>query len=102
MNNLKTTTRLNLAFGLVLLITALIAALGIWRLGTLKEANQHIATVVLERNSLAQRWTADVNLNWVRASAALKTSDAAASGGMPAASICSSTSVYSGSLGGGG
>ncbi|WP_232834366.1 MCP four helix bundle domain-containing protein [Rhodoferax ferrireducens] len=77
MNKLKIGSRLALAFGLVLLITAIIAAIGVWRLGTLKAAAQQIASTELERNSLAQRWTADINLNWVRASSALKTSDAA-------------------------
>ena len=77
MNNLKIGIRLGLAFGLVLLITALIAVIGVWRLGALKAVNQEIATTEMERRSLAQRWTADVNVNWVRASSALKTSDGA-------------------------
>ena len=77
MNKIAIGTRLALAFGLMLLITGLIAALGIWRLGTLKEATVQIATTEMARSSLAQRWRADINLNWQRASAALKTSDAA-------------------------
>ena len=75
MNNLRTGTRLGLAFGLILLITAAIAALGIWSVRDLREANHHIITVESERNLLAQRWAASINLNWVRAASALKTSD---------------------------
>ena len=77
MNNLKIGTRLSLAFGLVLLITALIAVLGVWRLGTLKVANKEIATTELQRSLLSQRWASQISINWVRASAALKTNDVA-------------------------
>ena len=42
MNHLKIGTRLGLAFGLLLLITALIATVGVWRLSTLKEATVRI------------------------------------------------------------
>jgi methyl-accepting chemotaxis protein len=77
MNHLKIGTRLGLAFGLILLITALIAALGVWRLSTLKEATVRISTVEIDRNELAMEWKAAIDLNWARASAALKTSDAA-------------------------
>ncbi|MBN9627879.1 MAG: chemotaxis protein [Acidovorax sp. SCN 65-28] len=76
MNNLKIGARLSLAFGLVLLITAAIAATGVWRLAVLKEASARIATVEMERNALAQEWKAAIDLNWVRASASLKATDA--------------------------
>ena len=75
--NLKIGARLGLAFGLVLLITALISAMAIWRLNTLKVASEELATIELERNSLAQSWTANINLNWVRTSAALHAADVA-------------------------
>jgi len=75
--SLRIGARLGLAFGTVLLITALIAMLGVWRMNTLKMANQEIATVELQRSLLAQRWAWQININWVRASAALKTNDAA-------------------------
>ena len=77
MNRLSIGTRLGLAFGLVLLITALIAALGVWRVSTLKQANERIASVELERNAHAQEWRAAIDLNWVRAAASLKTQDEA-------------------------
>ena len=71
MNHLKIGTRLGLAFGLILLITALIATVGVWRLSTLKEATVRISSVEIERNELAMHWKAAIDLNWVRASAAL-------------------------------
>ncbi len=75
--NLKIGARLGLAFGLVLVITALISGMAIWRLNTLKVASEDLATIELERNSLAQSWTANINLNWVRTSAALHAADLA-------------------------
>ena len=77
MHKIAIGTRLAMAFGVMLLITGLIAALGIWRMGTLKEAAAQIATTEMARSALAQRWKADINLDWQRASAALKASDAA-------------------------
>ncbi|OYU26247.1 MAG: methyl-accepting chemotaxis protein [Burkholderiales bacterium PBB2] len=76
-SNIKIGTRLGLAFGAVLLITAVIAGVGVWRLGSLKQAADVLATVEMERNSLAQRWNANINLNWVRTSAALQAADLA-------------------------
>ena len=75
MNQFKIGTRLGMAFGLVLLITAVIAAVGFWRLSMLKEAITRISTVEIERNQLAMEWKAGINLNWTRASAALKATD---------------------------
>ncbi|TQN07099.1 methyl-accepting chemotaxis protein [Acidovorax temperans] len=76
MNQFKIGTRLGMAFGLVLLITAVIAAVGFWRLSMLKEAITRISTVEIERNQLAMEWKAGIDLNWARASAALKATDA--------------------------
>ncbi len=75
MNNFRIGTRLALAFALVLAITAAIAVLGIVQLGSLRTASHQIATVELQRSLLAQRWDAQINLNWVRAAAALQTED---------------------------
>ena len=75
MNQFKIGTRLGMAFGLVLLITAVIAAVGFWRLSMLKEAITRISTVEIERNQLAMEWKAGITLNWTRASAALKATD---------------------------
>jgi methyl-accepting chemotaxis protein len=70
-------SRLALAFALVLLITTTVSALGVWRIGALKNTSQQIATVELRRSLLAQRWASQISINWVRASAALKTRDGA-------------------------
>jgi hypothetical protein len=77
MNKLKIGPRMALAFGAVLLITAMIALIGLTRLGALKDTTQSIAISEMERRSLAQSWTAYINLNWVRTTALLKTNDAA-------------------------
>jgi methyl-accepting chemotaxis protein len=76
MNKLTVRTRLSLTFGLVLSITALIAVLGIWRLGTLKAATQEIATSAMARSALAKQWMANIDVNSLRLSSALKSSDA--------------------------
>jgi hypothetical protein len=75
MNHLKIGTRLGFAFALVLLITAMLAAVGISRLGTLKAASQVMATTQMERSSLAQRWESNINVNWIRAAASLRATD---------------------------
>jgi hypothetical protein len=77
LNNLKIGMRLGLAFCAVLLITAVIALIGILRLGALKETNQEIATTEMERSFLAQNWSANIAQNWLQAKSALKTSDMA-------------------------
>ena len=70
-------TRLGLAFALVLFITTAVSALGVWRIGSLSDTSQQITSVELDRSILSQRWASQININWVRASAALKTSDTA-------------------------
>ncbi len=75
-SNLRIGTRLSLAFGLVLLITSSISAIGVWQLGVMKTTSKEIATGHVQRSLLAQSWALMININWVRASAALKTADA--------------------------
>lgn len=75
MNHLKLGTRLGLAFGLVLLITALIAVIGIWRLGALGQDSRQLVATALERSALSQRWASNIDTNWLRGSAALKSVD---------------------------
>ncbi|MDH4448694.1 MAG: methyl-accepting chemotaxis protein [Acidovorax sp.] len=77
MNNVKIGTRLGIAFSIVLLITAAIAAVGVTQLAMLKQANEKIAGIYLDRNGYAEKWREAITLNWVRASASLKASDAA-------------------------
>jgi len=77
LNHLKLGQRLGAAFGLILAITALVSTIGVWRLEALKSASQSLATTEMERQTLAARWAANINLNWVRTAASLKASDAA-------------------------
>jgi len=77
MRNLTIGRRLGLAFGLVLLITVLIAGVGMVRLGVLKAASHDLATVQVERSALARHWESNIRINWVRADAALRSNDAA-------------------------
>jgi methyl-accepting chemotaxis protein len=74
--NLRIGSRLALAFGILLFITLAVAVLGIWRLDTLKNTSEQIATVEMRRALLAQGWSGQTTINWIRASAALKTRDA--------------------------
>ncbi|APW41488.1 methyl-accepting chemotaxis protein [Rhodoferax saidenbachensis] len=76
-SNLRIGARLGLAFGLVLLITALMAVTGIWRLGSLKTAANHLAFTEVQRAQLTQTWVSNIKLNWVRTSAALQAVDPA-------------------------
>jgi len=75
--HLKIGTRLTLAFSVLLLITAALAGLGVWRLEALKSANQAIATVEMQRSLLSQRWASYIEINWVRTSALMRSSDPA-------------------------
>ncbi|EYC51988.1 chemotaxis protein [Hylemonella gracilis str. Niagara R] len=68
-------TRLGLAFALLLLITATVACVGIWRLNTLKNASEKVVALEMRRSLLAERWGAQIELNWTRAEAALKTNN---------------------------
>ncbi|MCD2513864.1 methyl-accepting chemotaxis protein [Comamonas endophytica] len=73
--HLKIGTRLTLAFSLLLLITAVLAGLGAWRLEVLKDANQAIATVEMQRSLLSQRWASSIDINWVRTSSLMQSRD---------------------------
>ena len=75
MNQLKIGARLGLAFGLVLLITALLAVVGISRLNSLKNTSHRMVTIQFTQTSLAQRWEAHIRSNWVRAEASLRAKD---------------------------
>ena len=75
LQQLRIGARLGAAFGLVLLVTAMISVIGAWRLGILNDATNNLATIELQRNALAQKWGADINLNWVRTEAFLKAID---------------------------
>jgi len=74
-SKLRVGTRLGLGFGAILLITALIALTGMWRIGALKDASERVATREIEQRTLVDDWTSDVRLNWVRTEAFLKAID---------------------------
>ncbi|TAH09944.1 MAG: hypothetical protein EAZ11_13590 [Curvibacter sp.] len=65
---------LGFAFGVVILIAALMALTGKWRLGSLKEEAHNLAYVEVERSSLTRKWVDNIPINWVRTAAALHAS----------------------------
>ena len=73
--NLRVGTRLALAFGVILLITALIALMGVWRIGTLQQASDRLATREIEQQLLVEGLAANVDVNWVRTQAIFKAVD---------------------------
>ncbi|WP_326537873.1 methyl-accepting chemotaxis protein [Pseudorhodoferax sp.] len=75
LRKLRIGARLGLAFGVVLLIVAASAALGVWRLNESNAATQQLGTVDKERQEVAIVWRQTIDLNWVRTEAALLDSD---------------------------
>lgn len=73
--NMRIGARLGLAFGVVLLITALMALTGMWQLGVLKSQAHNLAHVEVERASLTQKWVENIRINWVRTTSALYASN---------------------------
>ncbi|CAN7627566.1 methyl-accepting chemotaxis protein [Acidovorax sp. LjRoot194] len=74
-SNLSVGLRLGASFAAILLITALIAAMGMWRIGSLHRASERVATQEIEQQLLVEDWAADIRLNWVRTEAFLKAID---------------------------
>ncbi|WP_298212984.1 methyl-accepting chemotaxis protein [Acidovorax sp.] len=75
LSNLTVGLRLGASFGAILLITALIAAVGMWRIGNLQSASERVATQEIEQRILVEDWTSDIRLNWTRTEAFLKAID---------------------------
>ena len=75
LSNLSVGRRLGASFGVILLITALIAATGMWRIASLQQASERVATHEIEQQLLVEDWAADIRLNWVRTEAFLKAID---------------------------
>ncbi|QYY25980.1 methyl-accepting chemotaxis protein [Diaphorobacter sp. MNS-0] len=75
LSNLKVGTRLALSFGLVLLITVVIAAVGIWRLQELASVTHQLTSTDNERLRAASTWRQAIDLNWVRTRAAILDAD---------------------------
>jgi methyl-accepting chemotaxis protein len=76
-SSLSVGLRLGISFVIILLITVLIAATGIWRIGTLQAASERVATQEIEQQTLVEDWASDIRLNWVRTEAFLKAIDPA-------------------------
>ena len=75
LSNLSVGLRLGFSFGAILLITALLAATGMWRIGGLQAASERVATQEIEQQTLVEDWASDIRLNWVRTEAFLKAID---------------------------
>ncbi len=75
LNDIKVGSRLAIAFGLVLLITAVMAGIGVWRLQELVQTTRQLATIDNEKLQLAVRWRQTIDINWVRTRAAILDSD---------------------------
>ena len=75
LSNLSVGLRLSASFGAILLITALIAATGMWRIASLQSASERVATQEIEQQTLVEDWASDIRLNWVRTEAFLKAID---------------------------
>ena len=75
LSNLPVGLRLGLSFGAILVITALIAAMGMWRISSLQMASERVATQEIEQQTLVEDWASDIRLNWVRTEAFLKAID---------------------------
>ncbi|RYF00807.1 MAG: HAMP domain-containing protein, partial [Comamonadaceae bacterium] len=77
LNHLRVGSRLALSFGLVLLITVLMAGIGVWRLQELAATTQQLTTTDNERLKAAMEWRQTIDLNWVRTRAAALDTDTA-------------------------
>jgi methyl-accepting chemotaxis protein len=75
LNNIKVGSRLALAFGLILFITAVIAVIGVWRLQELADTTRQLGTEDNEKLKMAVQWRQTVDLNWIRTRASVLDSD---------------------------
>ena len=75
LNHIKVSTRLAIAFGAVLFITAVMAGIGVWRLQELVQTTRMLAQEDNEKLQLAVRWRQTIDLNWIRTRAAILDSD---------------------------
>ena len=75
LSNLSVGMRLGSSFGVILVITALIAATGMWRIASLQGASERVATQEIEQQMLVEDWASDIRLNRVRTEAFLKAID---------------------------
>ncbi|QNN57640.1 HAMP domain-containing protein [Diaphorobacter ruginosibacter] len=73
--NAKVGVRLGFAFSLILLITLVIAGMGVWRLQELADTTRQLTTVDNDRLRAAIKWHDAVEQNWLRTQTALLDSD---------------------------
>jgi methyl-accepting chemotaxis protein len=69
--------RLVLAFGLILAVTAMLATLGVTRIGALNDASSRMAGAQVEQVVQATQWKGEAGVNLVRALAFMKATDPA-------------------------
>ena len=75
LNNIKVGSRLALAFGLVLLTAALVAAVGVWRMQELASTTHILVTRDADKLRLATQLQQTSELNWVRTRAIVRDND---------------------------
>ncbi|MDD3018241.1 MAG: methyl-accepting chemotaxis protein [Comamonas sp.] len=75
LNALKVGARLGLGFGVVLLIMALIAGIGVWRLQDISNVTRRMTTEDSERLRATMQWREAVMQNWIRTRAILLNAD---------------------------
>nr|WP_315225658.1 methyl-accepting chemotaxis protein [uncultured Albidiferax sp.] len=73
--NLRIGQRLTLAFGMILLILATSAGVGVWRLQELAETTRAMGTTENEKLKLAVQWRQTIDLNWLRTRASMLDAD---------------------------
>jgi len=77
MSGISIGIRLGLAFGLILIVTAVLAALGVLRIGALNDSSSRMAGAQVEQVVLATRWKGEAGVNLVRSVSFMKATDAA-------------------------
>nr|WP_145545409.1 methyl-accepting chemotaxis protein [Variovorax boronicumulans] len=75
LRQLRIGARLTLAFSILLLIIAVSAAVGYWRLQETAADAQRLGTYDSEKLRLAERWRQNIEMNWVRTQSTLLESD---------------------------
>lgn len=77
MNNLKIGTRLILGFFFMLVLVAILAGIGLWRMDGANEMAERVVQVQLKNERMINEWSGLVALNALRIIAASKTTDPA-------------------------
>ncbi|RCW64789.1 methyl-accepting chemotaxis protein [Pseudorhodoferax soli] len=75
LRQLRIGARLTLAFSILLLVIAVSAAVGYWRLQQTAADAQRLGTVDNEKLRLAERWRQNIEMNWVRTQSTLLEAD---------------------------